>query len=156
MQYLNELTLISVSDSINYHKLDMKSFLRNTLFNAFSIFLISQAVSGMRVTGGLVTYLLGGLALTILFLVLKPILNLLALPLNIITLGLFSFLINVAIFYVLTVLVVGISVTSFTFPGLSFAGFIIPQIYLNTFFAFVLVAAMQSLIVSFLTWLIKK
>jgi putative membrane protein len=134
----------------------MKSLLRNTLFNAFSIFIISQAISGMRVSGGLITFLFGGLALTILFLVLKPILNILALPLNIITLGLFSFLINVALFYILTVLVVGISVTSFTFPGLSFAGFIVPKIYLNTFFAFVLVAFMQSVIVSFLSWLIKK
>lgn len=134
----------------------MKSFFRNTLFNAFSIFLISQVISGMKVSGGLITYLVGGFALTILLVLLKPVLKILTLPLNIITLGMFSFVINVIIFYLLTVLVTGINITAFTFPGLSFSGFIIPSIYLNTLFSFILISFLQSVVVSFLTWLIKK
>jgi putative membrane protein len=134
----------------------MKSFVRNILFNAFSIFLISQAISGIKVSGGLVTYLLGGFALTILLVLLKPVLKILTLPLNIITLGMFSFVINVIIFYLLTVFVTGITISSFTFPGLSFSGFIIPSIYLNTLFSFILISFLQSVVVSFLTWLIKK
>jgi len=113
-------------------------------------------VSGMKVYGGLPTYLVAGFVLTLLLMILKPILNLLALPLNIITLGMFSFVINVIIFYVLTVLVVGIVISSFTFPGVSFAGFIVPKIYLNTIFAFVLVSFLQSFMVSFLSWLAKS
>jgi putative membrane protein len=109
----------------------------------------------MKVYGGFATYLVAGLVLTLLLMILKPILNVLALPLNIITLGLFSFVINVIIFYILTVLVVGIIISSFTFPGFSFAGFIVPKIYFNTFFAFVLVSFLQSFMVSFLSWLIK-
>lgn len=134
----------------------MKAFFRNTLFNAFAIFMISEILSGVKVSGGFFTYIFGGAALTILFILLKPILNILALPLNLITLGMFSFLTNVIIFYALTVLVAGISITSFTFQGYEYAGFIIPQIYFNTLFAFVLVSFLQSLIVSFLSWLIQK
>lgn len=147
------MTLFSPSDSIN--STYMKKLSRNTLFNALSIFLISQLISGMKVYGGFATYLIAGLVLTLLMMLLKPILNLLALPLNIITLGLFSFVINVIIFYILTVLVVGIVVSPFTFPGVSFAGFIIPKIYFNIIFAFVLVSFLQSFMVSFLSWLIK-
>lgn len=134
----------------------MKSFFRNTLFNAFSIFAMSQILPGVVVSGGLFTYLLGGVALTFLLIVLRPILNLLALPLNILTLGFFSFLTNVIIFYLLTVFVTGISITSFYFPGVSYAGFIIPKIYFNTLFAFILVSFVQSVIVSFLVWLTKS
>lgn len=134
----------------------MKSFVRKVLFNSFSIFLISEGISGMKVSGGLITYLLGGLALTILFFVLKPILNILTLPLNIITLGMFSFVINVIIFYILTVFVTTITISAFTFPGISFAGFVVPSIYVNTLFSFVLVSFLQSVVVSFLTWLMKK
>ena len=134
----------------------MIPFLRNNLFNSFSIFLISQILPGVKVWGGLPTYLIGGIALTLLLLILKPVLNLLALPLNLITLGMFSFLTNVIIFYLLTVLVIGITITSFTFQGYSFAGFIIPQIYFNTLFAFIIVSFLQSVIVSFLSWLIQK
>jgi putative membrane protein len=113
-------------------------------------------MSGVKITGGLPTYILGGIALTILLVFLKPILNLLALPLNIVTLGFFSFLTNIIIFYLLTVIVPGIMITAFTFPGFTYSGFVIPSIYFNILFAFLIVAFLQSLTVSFLTWLVKK
>lgn len=134
----------------------MKSFFRNILFNSFSIYLISQVLPGVNVSGGFFTYIFGGFALTLLLILLKPILNLLTLPLNVVTLGMFSFLTNVIIFYLLTILVMGISITAFTFSGISYAGFIIPKIYFNTLFAFILVSFLQSLIVSFLSWLTKN
>jgi putative membrane protein len=134
----------------------MRGFIRNVLFNAFSIFLLTQIISGVKVSGGLPTYLFGGLALTILLVFLKPVLNILALPLNILTLGLFSFVTNIIIFYLLTVIVPEIAITAFTFPGFSYSGFVIPSIYFNIIFAFLLVALLQSLMVSFLTWLVKK
>jgi putative membrane protein len=121
-----------------------------------SLFILAQVVPGLAVHGGLVTFIAGGLALSLLFLIVKPILNLISLPLNLVTMGLFSFLINAIIFYLLTVFVTGISITSFTFPGFSFFGFIAPKIFFNTFFAFIIIALLQSLIVTFLSWLIKK
>ena len=134
----------------------MKPFLRNCLFNAFSIFFLSQVLPGVKVSGGFFTFIFGGIALTVLLIILRPILNLLARPLNIVTLGMFSFLTNVIIFYLLTVFVGGIVITAFTFPGFSAAGFVIPPIYFNTLFAFILVAFLQSLCVSFLSWLVQK
>lgn len=134
----------------------MKPFFRNCLFNAFSIFFISQILPGVKISGGLFTYVLGGVALTLLFILLKPLLNVLSLPLNLVTLGMFSFLTNVIIFYLLTVLVTGISITSFTFPGINYIGFVIPKIYFNTLFAFIIVAFLQSICVSFLNWLIER
>jgi len=134
----------------------MKPFFRNCLFNAFSIFFLSQALPGVKVTGGLFTFLLGGVALTLLLVLLKPVLNLLALPLNLLTLGMFSFLSNIIIFYLLTVLVTGITITAFTFPGISYVGFVIPPIFFNTLFAFIIVAFLQSICVSFLNWLMEE
>lgn len=134
----------------------MRAFLKNILFNAFSIFLISQILPGVKVFGGLPTFLFAGFALTLLFLLLRPVLNILAMPLNLVTLGMFSFLTNVIIFYLLTVLVIGVSITAFTFPGVNYAGFAIPSIHFNTLFAFIIVSFLQSLTFSFLTWLTKK
>lgn len=131
----------------------MKSFIRECLFNAFSIFFLSQLLPGVHVSGGFLTFLFGGVALTILFKVLRPLLNILSLPLNLLTLGFFSFISNIIIFYLLTVLVIGISISSFTFPGISYMGFIVPSIYFNTLFAFILVSFFQSLCASFLNWL---
>jgi len=134
----------------------MKSLLRNTLINSLSLFVLAQVVPGLTIHGGFITYIMGGLALSLLFLIVKPILNIISLPLNLVTLGLFSFLINAIIFYLLTVFVTSISITSFTFPGFSFSGFIAPKIFFNTLFAFIIVALLQSVIVSFLSWLIRK
>lgn len=134
----------------------MKNFFRNCLFNSFSIFFLSQILPGVKVSGGLFTFLLGGLALTLLLVLLKPVLNLLALPFNILTLGFFSFISNIIIFYLLTVLVTGISISSFMFPGISYFGFVIPQIYFNTLFAFLIVSFLQSICVSFLNWLMEN
>ncbi|PIY94974.1 MAG: hypothetical protein CO135_00115 [Candidatus Levybacteria bacterium CG_4_9_14_3_um_filter_35_16] len=134
----------------------MKSILRNTLINALTLFLIAQVISGVNVNGGFTTYLFGGFALSLLFLFLKPILNIIAIPLNIITLGMFSVLTNVIIFYLLTLFVQGITITEFTYPGASYAGFIVPKVFINGFFAFLIVSFFQSLIFSFISWVMRK
>jgi putative membrane protein len=134
----------------------MKSFIRNIFINSLSIFLLVQVVPGLRVSGGFLTIAAGGLALSLLFMLVKPVLNLISLPLNLVTMGLFSFLTNAIIFYLLTVFVPGISISAFQFSGYSFAGFIIPRLYINTLFAFILIAFLQSLIVTAISWLMKK
>lgn len=134
----------------------MKAIARNISIYSFSLFLLTQVLSGVKVSGGVATYIIGGAALSIMFVIIKPILSIITLPLNIVTLGTFSFLINAIILYLLTVLVSGISISPFVFKGFSLAGFVVPSVTLNTFFAFVVVSFFLSIIVGFLTWLIKK
>ena len=134
----------------------MKSILRRIVFYSVSLFLTSQIITGLKISGGLTTYLVGGIVLSVLFIIIKPILSLITLPLNIITLGLFSFLINAIILYLLTILVTSISISAFTFSGLSFVGFIIPKLFVNNFFAFIVASIVLSFIVGFLRWLTKK
>lgn len=134
----------------------MKSLLRNTLINAFSLFLLTQAISGISISGGLVAFILAGFCLTILFWVLKPVLNLISIPLNALTLGFFSVVTNGILFYLLTVFIPNVSISAFTFQGVSFAGFIIPKVSINTFFAFIVIAILQSLIFAFIKWVVKK
>ena len=134
----------------------VKSILRKIVYYSVALFLVAQALEGVRVSGGLISYLIGGIVLSILFLLVKPILSIVTLPLNIITLGLFSFLTNAIILYLLTIFVPSVSITAFTFRGSSFLGFVIPQISVNTFFAFIIASFLLSLIIGFLKWLIKK
>lgn len=134
----------------------VKSILRRIVIYSVSLFLTAYILEGVRVSGGLATYIVGGIALSILFLFVKPILSVVTLPLNIITLGLFSFLTNAIIFYLLTIFVPSISIEAFTFRGFSVWGFVFPRISLNNFFAFIIASIILSLIVGFLKWLIKK
>ncbi len=134
----------------------MKGILKNTVFNAISLFILSQVISGVRISGGIQTLLLSGLILSFLFKILKPILNIFSMPLNLITLGLFSFFTNAILLYLLTIFVPNVSISQFTFNGFSFAGFIIPVIHLSTIYAFIVCAAALSIIINFFHWLIKK
>lgn len=134
----------------------MKSIAKRIVFYSVALFLISQIVSGLTISGGFTTYLVGGIILSLLFLIVKPILSIITLPLNIITLGFFSFIINAVILYFLTILVPNISITAFTFNGFSFSGFIVPSIPFNNFFAFVVVSMLLSFIVGALKWLTEK
>ena len=134
----------------------MKSILRNVAFYSFALFLVSQVLTGVKVSGGFWTYILGGIVLSILFLVVKPVLRIITLPLSIITLGVFSFLLNTIILYLLTIFVTSITVSAFTFNGFAFAGFVAPKISLNNFFAFIAASILLSLIVGGLKWLTEK
>jgi putative membrane protein len=134
----------------------MKSILRKIIFYSVALFVTTQALSGVQVTGGLAGLALAGLVLSVLFILVKPVLSLITLPLNIITLGLFSFIINAIILYLLTIIVPGVSIAAFRFNGLSFFGFVIPSFPVNNFFAFILASVFISFIVGFLKWLTKE
>lgn len=134
----------------------MKGLIKHTVINGVSLAVLDQIIPGVTIVGGFFTYVIAGFVLSLLLLILKPILNIFSLPFNMITFGLFSFFTNSIILYVLTVFVTQINITKFTFNGFVYAGFVVPVITFNTFWAFVLTAAILTLIISFFEWLLKK
>lgn len=100
--------------------------------------------------------LFGGIALTLMNLLVKPILSLLTLPLTIITMGLFSWVVNVAMIYLLTIFVSQISLTSYAFPGFNGGGVSLPPITVPAIFTAVIVAFMISFISNGFAWLFRR
>lgn len=134
----------------------MKGILRDTVFNAISLFILSEVLLGVKVTGGIKTLLLSGLILTFLFRIIRRILNIFSLPLNMVTLGMFSFFINAILLYILTVLIPGVTISAFTYPGFTFEGFVIPSMHFGAIFAYVVAAAVLSLIMNFFEWISSR
>jgi len=133
----------------------MKFLLRNTVIYAFTLFLLPQILPGIKIEGDFLVLLISGFILTVMFLILKPIVNIISIPLNIMTLGLFSALVNVLILYLLTVFVPNISIVPFQFSGVSFAGFSIPAWHLGLFFAYFAIGIVLALISGFLRWIVR-
>jgi len=134
----------------------MKSILRHSVFNSFALYILALTLEGVNVAGGFENFIVAGFILSVLFRLVKPILNLVSMPLNMVSLGLFSFFLNTILLYILTIFVPSITISAFTFHGASFAGFVIPDFNLSTFWAYVFAAGILSIIVNFLNWLIKK
>lgn len=134
----------------------MKKILRNTIFNAFALFLTSLALQGVKITGGVWSFVIAGFVLSLLFFILRPIFTALTFPLRFLTFGAIAVLINALILYILIVIYPNMKISEFTFQGASFAGFIVPKVHLNAFFAFLAASLLISGIMSILSWITEK
>lgn len=133
----------------------MKTLIRSFVFFTIGLFLLPVLLPGVRVAGGFVTILMGGFTLTLLFTFIKPLLSIITFPLNLITMGMMSMLVNMFLLYLLTVFIPSIKIQAFVFDGLATAGFIIPRVSVNTFFAFVLGALVLYCVHALLSWLTR-
>lgn len=128
----------------------MKHMGRDFFFHMFSVWFASQILPDVLVVGTLPTLALAGFVLTLLVYIVLPMLKILFIPINLITFGLFSWIIHVIMLYLLTLLVPQIQINPWTFPGATFFGFVVPAIHLNYIMALIVVAllitAMSQLI----------
>jgi putative membrane protein len=124
----------------------MKTILRNIFVNFLCFWLISLVLPVISFGNKLENLVFASLALALVSWIVKPLLNLLFLPLNLITLGSFRWIVNIIVLYLVTILVKDFQIHAFTFAGIQFQGFIVPQFYVNSFFAYLFVAFLFSII----------
>lgn len=82
------------------------------LFNALGLVLIAEFVDGITVTG-FYPALIAAIVLGILNVIIRPILLILTLPITVLTLGLFAFVINAALFLFAASFIDGFAVANF-------------------------------------------
>lgn len=84
---------------------------------------------------------------------LVPMLKILFLPLNLLTLGLFAWITNVLALYALTTLVSDFQLVTYAFSGYNYNGFNLPPYDFSPFFVAILASFLIGLITHFLQWL---
>jgi putative membrane protein len=131
----------------------MKTILRRVAIYTFTLYVLPFIVPGVNISGGLEALFVGGTALALMFLVLKPILSIISFPINLLTLGLFSIVTNGFILYLATRFVEGITISSFSYEAFRYGGFVTPAVDFNIYLAYVFTAFVISVIESFLSWL---
>lgn len=102
------------------------------LGTAAAVYLTVYLVPGITISGGWTTTLLVALVWSVITMVIRPVLQILTLPITIITLGLFSFILNAGLFWAMTLIV----------PGFEVAGFV--------------PALIGAVVLSLINWLISK
>lgn len=96
--------------------------LRSILITAFTLGVLAWALPTVGFTS-LTTLIIASLVLTILYSLVRPILKLLFLPINIITLGLFSGIINIFLLWLATYLVPGFHIQEMVLFGTQLSQF---------------------------------
>ncbi len=89
------------------------STLLSFLGTAAAVFITVNIVPGISVAGGWVTILLIALAWSVITMIIRPVLQILTLPITVITIGLFSFVLNALLFWAMELVVPGFDVQGF-------------------------------------------
>lgn len=87
-------------------------FLINILATTIAVFVVSQILPGV-VLDDITSAFIVAVVLGVLNTFVKPVIKILTLPITVLTLGLFSLVINIALLYLTDYLVKGITLTSF-------------------------------------------
>lgn len=130
--------------------------LRSIVINLACIFITAQILSGVvSYVGGYQTLLFAALVISLVNLFIRPIINLLLLPINLVTLGVFRWVSNLATLYIVTWLVPNLQIHPFIFSGLNIKYIIIPQIHFSAFGAFIITTFTLTFVFHFIYWLLQ-
>ena len=133
----------------------MKRILRFYVYDTVSLYLASQIASGLVFEGGVTTLLLAGLGLVGATLLVKPIINILLLPINLIPFGFFKWVSSAIALYIVTLVVPGFRIVSFNTQAFSSQWIELPAVSLDGILAFVAFSFIIFIFTSIMTWLTK-
>jgi len=131
----------------------LKTFLKLSFFQLLGLAGLTLIFPGFKISGGLSTFIIGALVLTAINILVKPIIKLLLLPINLLTIGMFRWVSNTVSLFILTVLVNQLKFEAFDFIGASWAGFVIPKIHFSYLGSLIIGSFILSFILSFIKWL---
>lgn len=133
----------------------MKTLIRTFLFSVFSLWVVSFLIDGFKIEGDFQILLLTATVFSFIYIFVRPILRLFFLPINLLSLGLLSWLINVAVLYLLTMIVPQVKISAWQFEGFSYQGFVLPAYNFNQIATFIIISLSLSFIINILNWLSK-
>ncbi len=133
----------------------MKRIIRHFIIDTFCLYLVTRIAGGIQLGNGIYTLITAGFAISIVSLIAKPVINILLLPINLITFGFFRWVASSIVLYLTSLIIPAFKIIYFHFPGLSSRWIDIPKLNFNGVLAYIGFSFLLSLISSFIYWLIK-
>ncbi len=123
----------------------MQDFLRQSLINSFSLYIVASVFPGLTVPQQIFSLIWAGIIFTLINRLVKPVIKLFLLPINLVTLGLFGWLVNVLVLLIATRLVDSLSITGFISQAFTYSGFSVPSLTFSPLIALILASFLLSL-----------
>lgn len=134
----------------------MKKLLRTIILNIAALYLAAVIIPSIVFEQGIKTIFSAALALTIFDYFLKPIARILFLPINLLTLGLLRWIINVISLYLITNFINDFSIGFYHFPGINQNGFIIPSLDFSVPITYIITSFVINLTITTLRWVFRN
>lgn len=116
----------------------MRSLIFKLLGTGLSLYITDRLIDGFTIETTWQALLLASVVFLLVNVIIKPIIKILLLPINLITLGLFHWLINVIVLYIFDFLYTGVTIEAYQFAGFSSNLLSLPPMYFSLFWVLVL------------------
>lgn len=133
----------------------MRKIVVKILSTAASFYVAQYFLAGFALEKTWSAYLVASIVFVVFNFVLSPVIKLLLLPINLLTLGLFRWLTNVLVLYIFDLMYDGLRISSFIFPGYSSPIISLPAGNINLFWVLVLSSLLMSLTYSIINTLFR-
>lgn len=134
----------------------MRKIILRTLGTALSFYVTSYLVAGFQLSQSWQTYLLASFIFVIFNWIASPIIKLLLLPINLLTLGLFRWIANVIVLYIFDLFYNGLTISAYSYPGYTSSLISIPSLHLSLFWVLVISSFLISLSFSIFSSLLSS
>lgn len=132
----------------------MRDWLKQSLLTSIALYIVQAVYPGLVIGTQLSALLWAGLVFTLLNFLAKPIIKLILLPLNLLTLGLLSWLSQVIVLVIAVKILPEIQVLAVSIPAWSQSGFSLPEFQLNLTLSYIIASLSLSLIYKLLDWIL--
>jgi uncharacterized membrane protein YvlD (DUF360 family) len=133
----------------------MKKILKTLFIWFLALKITSLLITSISFNNNVKTTIIAAAALAGFEYLIKPIANILFLPINLLTLGTLRWIINVIGLYLITIFINGFTISKYYFPGINWQGLIIPSISFSLIATYILSAFLLNLIFNLFHWLLK-
>lgn len=133
----------------------MRSLLIKIISTMLSFYATASVIAGFKIEATWQSYLLSAIIFLLFNLLVSPLIKLLLLPINLLTLGLFRWLTQVLVIYLFDLLYTGITISSYYFPGFSTGLFALPAGNLASFWVYCLSALVMSVSYNLVSYLLQ-
>lgn len=128
----------------------MKKIFRMIIFSGLSLYITSLIIKGFIIKTDLISLIIASLILAIVYYLLTPLIKVILLPFNILTLGLISIIVYILLFNFVINKFNLVVIHPWVFPGGNFGGISIPQIEFNYWLTLISSSVLYSTIINLL------
>ena len=122
----------------------MRSLIVKIIATMVSFYITASLVAGFKIEPTWQSYLIAALIFLLFNLLVSPLIKLLLLPINLLTLGLFRWITQVLVIYLFDILYTGITISSYYFAGFSSSILALPAGTISSFWVYCLSALIMS------------
>lgn len=134
----------------------IKKYLKISFKNFLALAGLAWVFPGFAYGEAKITLILAAVVLTAINIFIRPVIKLLLLPINLISFGMFAWIINVVNLVILAFFIKEIEFKAYQFPGFWQNGFAIPPIYFSQIVSLIVCSFLLSLIKKLIKWLLAN